>query len=248
MSQPRKAAPESALLPGRVRSAAVPLTLVVLAALLWAGPFPFVSPVGPPSIAPAWATDTTPVRHALLKPEIKLAGFTYQCSDCHRLFLSPAETTRPLTQHRDIVLQHGINTRCFNCHHRTNRDALVDDWGNEIPFDQPPRLCAKCHGPVYRDWLHGSHGRTNGYWDTAKGPQERRKCIECHDPHAPSFPRLKPAPPPNTLRMGNQQFPEARPRVTDPLRLYLRPEAGVAPTPESQEAVGSEHESGVRPP
>ena len=66
--------------------------------------------------------------------------------------------------------------------------------GGEIPWDQPQLLCAKCHGPVYRDWQHGSHGRTNGYWDASRGKQTRRKCIECHDPHRPPFPALQPAP------------------------------------------------------
>jgi hypothetical protein len=201
----------------------VPLVLFALAGVLLGGPWQFMSPVPPPTVVPAWATDTTPVRRPTLKPEIQLAGYTYKCSDCHRLFASPPETTRSLTQHRDVVLQHGINTRCFNCHHLTNRDAYVDDWGHEIPADQPQMLCAKCHGPVYRDWLKGAHGRTNGYWNTSLGAQQRRKCIECHDPHRPPFPPLKPAPPPDTLRMGDQEFPPEYEAIADPLRIYHRP-------------------------
>jgi hypothetical protein len=206
------------------RALLVPLTFFSLGALLLVNPFRFTSPVPPATVVPEWATDIATVRHPSLRPEIKLAGYTYRCSECHNLFESPPETTRTLTQHTDIHLKHGINTRCFNCHHRTNRDAFVDDWGREIPYDQPPLVCAKCHGPVYRDWTHGSHGRTNGYWDTKKGPMERRKCIECHDPHEPPFPPMKPAPPPNTLRMGNQEFPAEHAGVTDPLRIYRRME------------------------
>ena len=164
-----------------------------------------------PVPVPAWATDTTPVRQPRLRPEYTAGVFQYRCSDCHRIIPSPAETDRTLTQHTEIQLEHGINTRCFNCHHRTNRDAFVDDYGREIPWDQPQLLCAKCHGPVYRDWQHGSHGRTNGYWDTTAGPQTRRRCIECHDPHQPPFPPLAPAPGPHTLRMGPQDYgPHAR--------------------------------------
>ncbi len=202
------------------RAMVVPLVLLALGGLLAADLGPFASPVPPPTVVPAWAVDPTPVRRPSLRPEIELAGFTYRCSDCHRLFASPPETTRSLTQHRDIVLDHGINARCFNCHHLTNRDAFVDDWGREIPPDQPQLLCAKCHGPVYRDWLHGSHGRTDGYWDTRQGPQQRRKCIECHDPHRPPFPGLVPAPPPNTLRMGDQTSPRSEPAVGSPLWVY----------------------------
>ncbi|HNQ24712.1 MAG TPA: hypothetical protein PKK06_16645 [Phycisphaerae bacterium] len=189
---------------GRTRAFAVPLVLFVLALALWQGPWQFHSPVPEATVVPAWAIDPTPVRRPKLRPQIQLAGFSYTCSDCHRFFSSPPETIRSLTQHRNVELKHGINTRCFNCHHLTNRDALVDDWGREIPYDQPQLVCAKCHGPVYRDWLHGSHGRTNGYWDLTRGPQERRKCIECHDPHVPPFPPMPPAPPPSTLRMGEQ--------------------------------------------
>jgi hypothetical protein len=193
---------------------------VGLTGLLLTGPWPCQKPYAEATPIPSWAVDPTPVRTPPSRPEIQIAGYTYRCSECHNLFPSPPETVRTLTQHREIVLDHGINKRCFNCHHLTNRDALVDDWGKEIPYDRPPLLCAKCHGPVYRDWLHGSHGRTNGYWSAALGPMERRKCVECHDPHRPPFPPLKPAPPPQTLRMGDQQFPPEHHDVVDPLRIY----------------------------
>jgi hypothetical protein len=196
---------------------------VGLAGLLAAEPWRFERPYAEAAHVPAWAADMAPVRRPVLRPETQLAGFTYRCSECHNLFPSPPETVRTLTQHTNIVLKHGINTRCFNCHHLTNRDAFVDDWGREIPYDQPQLVCAKCHGPVYRDWLHGSHGRVNGYWDATKGPAQRRKCVECHDPHEPPFPPMKPAPPPMTLRMGEQNFPPEHGGVVDPLRVYAQP-------------------------
>jgi hypothetical protein len=220
MGRPVKSTRTFSARAARLRVVAVPLTLFALAATLGLDPWHFASPVAPATAVPAWATDPATVRHPELKPEIELAGFTYRCSDCHGLFSSPPETTRPLTQHRDIKLKHGINTRCFNCHHRTNRDALVDDWGREIPMDQPQLVCAKCHGPVYRDWLHGSHGRTNGYWDTRAGPQVRVTCVRCHDPHQPPFPPMHPAPGPHTLRMGDQSFPAEPETVANPLRIY----------------------------
>jgi hypothetical protein len=139
--------------------------------------------------------------------------------DCHRIIPSPAETLRRLTQHTEIQFNHGINTRCFNCHHPTNRNAFVDDFGHEIPWDQPQQLCAKCHGPVFRDWQAGSHGRSNGYWDITRGQQRRLRCIECHDPHTPPFAPMAPAPGPTTLRMGPQE-PAAHGGKRDPLRIY----------------------------
>jgi len=197
----------------------VPLAFLVCAGVLLWDPVPFVSPVAARVPTPAWATDPTPVRQPKLKPEYVAAGFTYQCMDCHRIIPSPAETFRRLTQHTEIQLNHGINTRCFNCHHPTNRNAFVDDFGAEIPWNQPQLLCAKCHGPVYRDWQAGSHGRINGFWDTTKGPQTKRRCIECHDPHHPPFAQLPPAPGPNTLRMGRPGPVEHGGR-RDPLRLF----------------------------
>ncbi len=224
--------PKRSLTPGF----AVAVVLLALAAVLAIGPLDFASPVGPPAVVPARMLDPTPVRQPALEPTYHVAAYTYACSDCHRLFQSPPVTDRPLTQHREIVLAHGINTRCFNCHHRQNRDAFVDDLGDEIPWDQPQLLCAKCHGPVYRDWQHGSHGRTNGYWNAAMGPVTRRKCIECHDPHDPPFPPLSPAPPPTTLRMGPQ--PAVRQHDGDnPLQIHLAPRA-TGDRPDSQNGHG----------
>lgn len=197
----------------------VPLVLGVAAAILAVDPLPPVLPTAAARTVPPWATDPTPVRQPKLKPQYAAAGFTYQCMDCHRIIPSPAETFRRLTQHTEIQLNHGLNTRCFNCHHPRNRNAFVDDFGQEIAWDQPQLLCAKCHGPVFRDWEHGSHGRINGYWDTRRGPQTKRRCIECHDPHDPPFAPLQPAPGPHTLRMGPADSPlDHGPR--DPLRIH----------------------------
>ena len=125
-------------------------------------------------------------------------------------------------------MEHGINSRCFNCHLRGDRNAFADYRGEPIPYDQPQMLCAKCHGPVYRDWTHGVHGRTNGYWDPARGPTHRLRCIECHDPHAPAFAAMKPAPGPHTLRMGvPRPGPHEEPETSNPLSIYRQgPPAG----------------------
>lgn len=218
--------------PGRklmslVRSYWVPLALLSGALVLALNPAPFISPVAPPTPVPPWATNTVPVRQPTLAPRYVVAGFTYTCSDCHRIIPSPRETDRRLTQHTEIQLGHGLNTRCFNCHHPTNRDVFVNDFGGEIPWNQPQLLCSKCHGPVYRDWQHGSHGRINGYWDTTRGAQTKRRCIECHDPHHPSFAPLPPAPGPNTLRMGTPEPPGHEGR-RDPLRVFSHPAGDAA--------------------
>lgn len=209
----------------------VPVVLFLVAAGIAANPLPFVSPVPLATRVPDWATDPTPIRQPTLKPTYRLAGFEYVCSDCHRLMPSPAITDRPLTQHTEIELKHGINTACFNCHHRANRDAFAGDLGVEIAWNQPQLLCAKCHGPVYRDWQNGAHGRSNGYWDRTAGEHRLLKCIECHDPHQPAFPPMHPAPPPNTLRMGPQDL-SSHAEERDPLRVHT----SVPPTDSHPEA------------
>ena len=207
------------------------MSLFVFAVILAFDPFPFQSPVSAPSGLPAWATDPAPVRQVNLAPEYQAGVFSFRCSDCHNIFPPRAsDTVRTVAQHREIVLKHGINTWCLSCHHSENRDAFVDQRGGEIPWDQPQLLCSKCHGPVYRDWQHGAHGRTNGYWDKAQGEQTRRKCIECHDPHQPPFAPMRPAPGPKTLRMGPQGS-ESHGEGRNPLQLG------------GQTAVASEHDA-----
>lgn len=41
-------------------------------------------------------------------------------------------------------------------------------------------MCAKCHGPRYREWQQGAHGRSNGYWDNTRGESRRLGRTECH--------------------------------------------------------------------
>ena len=75
-------------------------------------------------------------------------------------------------EHPDIVMghgQHGRNNNCFNCHNETNLVLLQPRDGRELKFADSPKLCGSCHGPTYRDWEAGAHGRTSGYWDRSKG-------------------------------------------------------------------------------
>ena len=64
---------------------------------------------------------------------------------------------------------------------------------------ESPPLCGSCHGPTYRDWEAGVHGRTGGYWDRSLGPINRQICVDCHNPHHPKIPPRKPAPGPHPL-------------------------------------------------
>lgn len=205
----------------RIRGVLVPICFSALTVVLAVDPWPFRSPVEPAVEVPTWVTSTQTVYTPKLAPYIVLAGRPYACHTCHERFMFSEDP--PLAMHRDVILAHGINNRCLNCHHALNRDMLAGNREEAIPFDKPQLLCAKCHGPVYRDWLNRSHGRTNGYWDERSGPVERRLCIECHDPHNPPFPPIAPAPSPQTIRMGDQHMESEAPEVTNPLQRSHAP-------------------------
>jgi hypothetical protein len=215
--------------------AGIPVCLgfLLLAAWFLLGPDLATIPDSKASIIPLEYLSTEPRRIMLADPPvITIDGFERTCMDCHKMF--PPREVAPgwLLQHRHVVLNHGINDQCRNCHDSIDRDRLVLQSGESIPYARVVELCAKCHGPIYRDWERGMHGRTQGYWDKDKGEQHRLSCTECHNPHTPRVPAMEPVrplPPPNTLRMskpaeGHQGTPEK-----DPLRQAMK-SAGQKPS------------------
>lgn len=203
-------------------------------------------PLDEPAIIDAASIAPGPRRRPLSDPAHMLIGGDEQrCNGCHQIFASRKDRSQPPTYHTEIVLNHGLNTDCLNCHHPENREALRRLDGSEVPLAMTPETCAGCHGTVYRDWQHGTHGKTMGSWQTGSDAQLRLTCNECHDPHSPAYPKYAPLPGPNTLRMGE---PGASGAVHDekhrPLRMRLRgvpardptknaPPAQDAPSPET---------------
>ncbi len=105
-------------------------------------------------------------------------------------------------EHSDIHMGHGRhkrNNNCFNCHDETNLESLQTRDGHQVKLVDSPALCGSCHGPTYRDWEAGVHGRTSGYWKRDLGAIDRKVCTSCHDPHSPAFPGREPAPGPHLL-------------------------------------------------
>lgn len=173
-----------------------------------------------------------PPRAALSDPPtIQNGQYRQTCSECHALFPSPEVPRNPLLQHTHVVLDHGLNDRCYNCHSRENRDVLVKHGGETIGFERVPELCSQCHGTVFRDWQDGIHGRTTGSWETHAPAQRRLKCTECHDPHSPAYPRLVPLPGPNTLRMGPQEAEQAHGELENPLEKWKTPRGAATELP-----------------
>ncbi len=134
-------------------------------------------------------TQNTPV------PPPELSAKYWPCSECHDETMPADPKRRVLTEdHKKIVLVHDEENRwCLDCHDADDRDQLRLASGAKIPFTESHRLCGQCHGPTYRDWKRGVHGKRTGMWN---GEKKYLLCSHCHDPHAPRFKPLAPKPPP----------------------------------------------------
>ena len=129
---------------------------------------------------------------AVVKPrDTKQALYPVCGIACHNGTFPPPnndKSPRALTMHMDLVpdatnLQHGRGSVwCLDCHHPESRNKFVDHNGGEIDFNQPQQLCGKCHGPLYRDWRVGLHGKRIGEW-ASDGKKRWFVCTECHNPH-----------------------------------------------------------------
>ena len=164
---------------------------------------------------------TGPIRASITDPpRVRIGGVDQKCSDCHALFASLDVTPGTIIQHGHIDMQHGMNARCFNCHFQKDRNQLVLHDGSTIGFSDSTRLCAKCHGTVFRDWELGMHGKTMGSWDADSGEQWRLRCVDCHDPHSPRFDPIELLPGPNTLRMGEPRHHDSAAQDRNPLERW----------------------------
>ncbi|MCO4763847.1 MAG: hypothetical protein KC502_20205 [Myxococcales bacterium] len=120
------------------------------------------------------------------------------CGSCHA---TKAESRRRKDGnslkkfHNGLTLKHG-NLTCLTCHNGDDYDTLRLADDTPVKFDKLMDLCGQCHGPQKRDYDNGSHGGMSGYWDLTKGPRTRNQCVHCHDPHAPAYVGVVPAPGP----------------------------------------------------
>lgn len=188
---------------------AISLALLVLAVAmflnLWGRPVPpSLVPPTPPEF-----TNTATVRMSaaeLFESDGDTSGLgCYTCHDSKKEPVIKFETNGAVIlseMHADIVMQHGRNSRndhCFICHDPKNLEQLRAHEGQVFKLTESSRLCGSCHGPTYRDWEAGVHGRTVGFWDRKLGEVTRSDCTSCHDPHSPAFAPMQPGPGPNSL-------------------------------------------------
>jgi hypothetical protein len=172
---------------------------------LWGRPVPLA--LAPPT--PTDFTNTTTVRLSaadLFRTEGDTSGLScYTCHDAKKelvVNLDPKGSVILSEPHKEIVMQHGRKNRndhCFLCHDPKNLELLRAHEGQAFKLTESSQLCGSCHGPTYRDWEAGIHGRTAGFWDRQRGAILRSDCTSCHDPHNPAFPAIKPGPAPHPL-------------------------------------------------
>ena len=166
-------------------------------------------------------------------PTTMIAGSPKICMDCHQ-FIKPTQERGPraMTQHVQIIVDHGLNDRCLNCHDLDNRNMLVTLDGSAVSYNEVEMLCASCHGTTYRDWDNGMHGKIFGSWMKHDEKRGKLTCTQCHDPHQPAFGQMQALPGPHTLRVvdpGAHGDVHTRARdMRNPLRrwYYQQPQDG----------------------
>lgn len=151
--------------------------------------------------SPSEAKTTYPVivRMPSGPPRIELAGTDPQgrtgsvaCSTCHSVRPANLENKTAATLdefHQGMTFKHG-EIACYACHNPDDSDALRLADGTAVAYENVMTLCSQCHSKQAESFAHGAHGGMNGHWDLSRGPQMKNNCIDCHDPHAPSYPKM----------------------------------------------------------
>ena len=190
------------------------LVLVSLSFLALAAAFSLNLWGQPPKLPPIPLVDTNFISTATARMsalDLTRSGgdlSDFDCYTCHergkvlKLKLDGEGNVIVPKEHEDVKMAHGRHNRnnnCYNCHDEANLELLQTRDGRHLKIVESPALCGSCHGPTYRDWEAGVHGRTSGFWKRELGPIDRKACPSCHNPHSPAFPSREPAPGPHPL-------------------------------------------------
>ncbi|MGG6232395.1 cytochrome c3 family protein [Tenacibaculum sp. SDUM215027] len=122
-----------------------------------------------------------------LIPERKEQIKSFACTECHTQPLHKMQSKDATKKaHWNIKVNHAdSNTMdCTTCHNGDNPDNLKSLTGNSIDFNNSYKLCSQCHQKQYKDWTGGAHGKRIGGWAP---PRTSMTCVNCHNPHSPSF-------------------------------------------------------------
>jgi uncharacterized CHY-type Zn-finger protein len=130
------------------------------------------------------------VDSAILIPAEAVSSDYFPCNDCHSELVPNPQRRQLIDMHDDIVFDHDSENRsCLACHNTFDRDSLILAGGRLLGFNESYKLCGQCHGPKYRDWKLGIHGKRTGEWN---GNKQYLLCVHCHDPHSPRFKDMQP--------------------------------------------------------
>lgn len=121
-----------------------------------------------------------------LIPERKGEIKSYACTECHNKPLHQMQSDDKKKAHWNIKINHADeNTmNCTTCHDGENPDNLRSLTNNSIDFNMSYKLCSQCHQKQYKDWTGGAHGKRIKSWAS---PRASMTCVNCHNPHSPSF-------------------------------------------------------------
>lgn len=149
-----------------------------------------------------------PDEAATLRDEPEMDDEYWPCTDCHEPGGDVNPERRALEEEHDAQqLEHGT-LWCYDCHSAEARDQLHLADASPVSFDETWRLCTRCHGDKLEDWRAGVHGKRTGSW---RGPKTYAPCVECHDPHSPSFPAQQPKPAPRRPPAAGDRTPATAP-------------------------------------
>ncbi|MBT3871262.1 MAG: cytochrome C [Flavobacteriaceae bacterium] len=129
---------------------------------------------------------------SFLIPERKGKIKSYACIECHTKPLKQMQSKDLKKAHWNIRIKHAdANTmNCITCHSSNNMNDLHSLTGAKIDFNKSYKLCSQCHTKQFKDWKGGAHGKQIGGWAP---PRASLTCVNCHNPHNPSFSSKWPA-------------------------------------------------------
>ncbi len=130
--------------------------------------------------------------HTFLIPERKSQIKSYACTECHTDDLNKIKGKDAKKGHWNITLKHANEEtmNCLTCHNGDAMDDLKSLTGKKIDFNNSYNLCSQCHTKQFEDWKGGAHGKKIASWAP---PRASMTCVNCHNPHSPSFESRWPA-------------------------------------------------------
>lgn len=131
-------------------------------------------------------------KHTFLIPERKGQIKSFACIECHSKPVTQMKSLHGQKAHWDIKLNHANSEtiNCATCHNPEDMNNLNTLTGQNIDFNLSYKVCAQCHSSQFKDWKGGAHGKKVAGWAP---PRASMTCVNCHNPHSPSFETRWPA-------------------------------------------------------